>query len=442
VTEISSSRGVFVYIALCATVAALFTLLPAIDLWSSGWFYRSGFYLADEPVLRVIYRLVFIVTDFLAVALPLIFVAALWRRKKIFGLDYRAALFLIVALAVGPGIVVNSVLKDHWGRARPSQIEQFGGAKQFTPALEPTNQCDHNCSFPAGHPATGFYFVSFAFLISAARARRRVMAGAIVAGGLIGLVRMAQGGHFLSDVVFSGLIVFGVSWLLHDLIVRRGGISASSGGRRAALIAVVAVIAILLCYALFDRSIAIALHQVDPRVNAVFEFITQFGLGKGYLIGGAVAFIGLYLGARRVRRPALAARLKMNAWRALFLFATVAISGLLVDLLKVVFGRARPRLLFRDGEYGFTWRGGNADYWSFPSGHAATAAAVALSLTLIWPRYWPAYWLAALLVIASRVIIDAHYLSDTIAGGTIAAATVWLVLAGFTRFNLRLRESP
>jgi lipid A 4'-phosphatase len=218
----SLSRGAILYLALFAAAAAVFSLFPAIDLWSSGWFYRSGFYLAHESVLRAIYRLVYYVTDAISIALPLILIVALWRKRKIFGLDWRAAFYLVVALAVGPGLVVNTVLKDHWGRARPNQVQEFGGTKQFTPALEPSAQCDRNCSFPAGHPSIGFYFVSFAFLFSAARARRTVVAGAILAGAVIGLVRMAQGGHFLSDVVFSGLIMFGVSWVLHDLIVVRG----------------------------------------------------------------------------------------------------------------------------------------------------------------------------------------------------------------------------
>src|SRR6202007_2501046 len=110
----------------------------------------------------------------------------------------------------GPGLVTNAILKDHWGRARPTQITEFGGTKAFTPALVPARQCERNCSFVAGHPALGFYLVSFGFLVPPPR-RRVVEAIAIATGALFGAARIAQGGHFLSDVVFSGLVVYAVS---------------------------------------------------------------------------------------------------------------------------------------------------------------------------------------------------------------------------------------
>jgi lipid A 4'-phosphatase len=428
-------RGVTIYLALAVLAAAVFTLFPGIDLWSSGWFYDGGFRFADEPLARFVFRAVYRISEALSILLPLALIAAAIRRRAVLGLDTRAAVYLIAALAIGPGIVVNTALKDHWGRARPSQIVEFGGAKHFTPALEPSDQCERNCSFPSGHAAIGFYFAAFAFLIPGRRARRSVLGGAIAAGLLIGLARMAQGGHFLSDVAFAGLIVIGIAGVLHWLIVRRGGIAATEGATRIALIGAVCLVAGALCFAYYDRPVALAMWNVDPRIHDAFEFITQFGLAKGWLIGAAVAFAA-FMGAARYRGGERAALWRVNAWRAAFLFLGVALSGIAVDLLKLVFGRARPKLLFRDGEYGFTWHGSGADLWSFPSGHAATAAALAMALSLIWPRYWLTYWLAATLIFASRIIIDAHYLSDIIAGTYLAAAIVLALHAGFARLRL------
>jgi lipid A 4'-phosphatase len=437
-------RGLALYGAAFAAAAAFFTLLPQLDLWTSGLFYRPGeaFFLADDFALRAVYWLVRYVAVALAIGLPLLLIMALWLRQPVLGLDRRALIFLIAALVIGPGLVVNTVLKDHWGRARPSQIEEYGGAKQFTPALEPTDQCERNCSFPAGHPAIGFYFVAFAAVIAAPRPRRLVFAGAIAAGAILGIMRIAQGGHFLSDVVFSGLIVVGVNWLLYEAIVRHAGRATSSPARRLALTAILCAIAASLSMAFYDRPIAIAVHDIDPRIHGWLEFITQFGLSKGYLILAGLLFIGFQVAGAYLARPEWRSLCRIAAWRAAFVFLALAISGIAVDLLKLVFGRARPKLLFLDQQYGFTWHGSGPDVWSFPSGHAASATALALALTVVWPRFWPLYWIYAALILASRVLLDAHYLSDLIGGAFIAYLCVRALQVGFARCAIPLSGNP
>ena len=120
----------------------------------------------------------------------------------------------------------------------------------------------------------------------------------------------------------------------------------------------------------------------------------------------------------------------------LFVFVAVASAGLLADLLKIIFGRARPKLLFLDGTYGFTWGATQADHWSFPSGHATTIAALATALYLLWPRGLPLYLVAAALVVASRFIIGAHYLSDALAGAALGCLVSWMIWQWFARVSL------
>lgn len=426
-------RGVVIYGAVFLFAAALFSAAPGLDLAVEGWFYRGGFVFADETGFRFVFRLVYWVTDALAILLPLALLIILWRRRPLFGIDRIGAIFLIVSLAVGPGLIVNSALKDHWGRARPGQIVEFGGGKRFTPALVPSDQCERNCSFPAGHPAIGFYFVSFAFLIPAARRRRRVFGAALLAGTLIGLMRMAQGAHFLSDVVFSGLIVVGSSWLSYWLIARRGGVATLQEMPRLLLLTLVCLITGTIAYFFFDRPVAVLAQGVDPRLLVLSGVVTQFGLAKGYLVVSAAAFAVCYL---------VGGRWRVNAWRAAFIFANVALSGLAVDAIKVVVARARPKLFLSHGQFGFEWFRWGSDHWSFPSGHVATATALALSLTTIWPRFWPGWWTAALLICASRVILGAHYPSDLIGGFYFALLTWWGARAWFEEKKLTLRESP
>lgn len=429
-----SLRASLATYAVSAAVAALaFSIFPHIDLWAAGWFYRGGFYLADEAAPRLVFHAVYWVTDALAILLPLTLLIVLWRKRPFLGLDRLAVTFLIVSLAIGPGLMVNTVLKDHWGRARPSQIVEFGGTKQFTPALEPSDQCDRNCSFPAGHPAIGFYFVSFAMLIPAPRRRRTVFGVAIVTGALLGLMRMAQGAHFMSDVVFSGLIVIGIAWLAHDLIVRRGGIAALSGTRRLAAISILCSAIGTVSYFFYDRPVAIWAHGLSRKIHPAVEFITQFGYSRGYEIVTGVAFVLIYF---------LWPRARLWAWRAAFIFLNIAISGLAVDVVKAIVARARPNLFFSNGEYGFAWFRWGAAHWSFPSGHGATAASLALSLTTIWPRLWPAWWLAALTIMSSRLVLGAHYPSDLLGGFYAGLLAWWWLRPWYERRVVKFRETP
>lgn len=425
------SRGIAIYIGLVAAAAIVFTAFPHVDLWAAGLFFDGKFH--DNAVFHFILRAVYWLTDALLILLVTALIAILIRRRSLFGLDRLGATFLIVALLLGPGVAVNSAFKDHWGRARPGQVTEFGGAKQFTPALEPTDECARNCSFPAGHPSIGFYFLSFALLIPAVWPRRAVFAGGLLAGALLGVMRMAQGGHFLSDVVFAGLIVFGLSLLLHDLIVRRGGLGALTGWRKFAGIGAVCLFVGACSYFFYDRPIAVAAHGLSPGIHRFFGVVTDAGKSNVYLIVSGLAAVVLYVMGGSWRRW---------GWRAAFVFANVAASGLLSDLVKWIAGRARPKLFFHDGLYGFTWFGPDSDHWSFPSGHAATMASLALCLSTFWPRWWPLWWLLTLPVLASRIIIGAHYPSDLVGGIFDALLVWWLLRDRFDAWKLPIRESP
>ena len=114
----------------------------------------------------------------------------------------KQAAIILLSLLLGPGLIVNTVFKDHWGRPRPYQVMRDG--KVFSPVYEPHWGNSSSNSFPCGHGSIGF-FVGVPLL---ARGRRK--AGATLSlgfGTLVGLVRMLQGGHYLSDVVFCAIFV-------------------------------------------------------------------------------------------------------------------------------------------------------------------------------------------------------------------------------------------
>jgi len=207
---------------LLAAIGGLLVAFPHIDLTIAGQFHDpiDGFYLRDNPLVRLVYHGVPWITRTVVVSLVLFLLAAwtIWRRRAFFSRQRRAALYLLLVMIVGPGLLVNTLFKDNWGRARPSQVEQFGGTKQFTRAALPADQCAKNCSFVSGHASVGFFFLAFAFVWP----RRRVLW--LVAGtglGLgIGLVRIMQGGHFFSDVIFCGIVVYLSALVLHAMIFR------------------------------------------------------------------------------------------------------------------------------------------------------------------------------------------------------------------------------
>src|SRR3954465_8753900 len=178
--------------------APLSLAAPGIDLAASHLFYDSalGFYLADWAMVRVIEGTVpWIVYAMIVLAA----IAAAWLvllRRPLWRLDRKTLMFLVAAIALGPGLIVNTVLKDHWGRARPSQVAEFGGARQFTAAPLLAAQCERNCAFVSGHAALGFSLVSFALLLPFGGRRKTAIAAALGFGALVGLARIAGGRHF------------------------------------------------------------------------------------------------------------------------------------------------------------------------------------------------------------------------------------------------------
>jgi undecaprenyl-diphosphatase len=116
------------------------------------------------------------------------------------------------------------------------------------------------------------------------------------------------------------------------------------------------------------------------------------------------------------------------AWRAWawHIFLAVAALAVLVMALKLLIRRRRPV-----GEWGAIYR--NTDPHSFPSGHAARTAMLAV-LLCAWGPAWAAplavVW--APLVSVARVSLGVHYLSDVVAGALLGliAAGVAVAIGG------------
>ncbi len=429
-----------------ALAALLFTLFPGIDLTVSGWFFTPGiplgFTLAHTAGFMHLKRAVPWVITLTVLATVLLAARRAAGRGR--GPSLRAALFVLLSIAVAPGLVANVMLKDNWGRARPNQLALFNGSAgaRFTTPLVPTDQCDSNCSFVAGDGAAGFSLLAPA-LVAPAPVRPLAIAGAVAVGVLFGANRIAMGGHFLSDVVFSGLITWGVIWLLYRLIMVPGGWDrmrawiaeaaawATAPRHRLGRRLTGAAAMLLALVALVDEPVARWAHGFDPGVTRLFGRISQLGLGTGWLIGFALVGAACWLIGRIMDGVPGAAR----PWRSLMLaawfgLAATAAAGLANDTLKLLVGRTRPKLFFEHGPTGLMPGNLGAEFQSFPSGHSAMAFAVATVLWTLWPRHVAAYYLVALLVAAARVLGGAHWPSDAVAGAALGVA----VALGVRRF--------
>jgi lipid A 4'-phosphatase len=200
--------------------SALFLLLPGLDLQVARLFYRgdNDFWLRYDPIASAIHDAVPLLMGGVLFAVLLLLAWDL-RRGPGRGKALRRAGFVALSFLIGPGLVANTLLKDNWGRPRPWQVAAFGGPSRFAPPLVIGDQCPNNCSFVAGDAAAAFAFLAFALLLPPGRPRRAGVAAALAFGCAMGLMRIAQGAHFLSDVVFAGLFVSLIVLLLYRLLL-------------------------------------------------------------------------------------------------------------------------------------------------------------------------------------------------------------------------------
>jgi lipid A 4'-phosphatase len=188
-------------------VSIIFICFPALDRSISSLFYdpSSQWGYAKDTLPHFLHKgmpkIIFGILGYIA----LLWLCGKLLKTTFLGITSRTMGFLLSSLILGPGLVVNSILKPLWGRARPSQILEFGGQADFSRAWVITDQCSGNCSFVSGHAAIGFWTIAFAAIVPGAW-RIPAMAVAFGCGILVGGGRIVQGGHFTSDVLISGLL--------------------------------------------------------------------------------------------------------------------------------------------------------------------------------------------------------------------------------------------
>ena len=188
--------------------------LTDLDVELAALFYSPGHSAGDWPYQH--WKFIKILYDF---AFPFTVMAGLFAfAVYIVGHFHnytrrfqRRALYILLVIALGPGIVVNLIFKDHWGRPRPVHIQQFGGEYHYIPPLKLGQTPDK--SFVCGHCSVGYAFFALYFLSQNHKVVYFILT--LILAWIMGLTRMTSGSHFVSDILWSGYLVFLVAFALY-----------------------------------------------------------------------------------------------------------------------------------------------------------------------------------------------------------------------------------
>ena len=205
-------------IALILIAISIVLSSRTIDLGIARWFFgrhpMSGWPPADQQPWQWLYDAPPVI---LAMVIPgcmvALFLSAVGRCSVVVRIR---AIYLILALWLGAGLLVEGVFKINWGRPKPAQLSEFGGWLDFHSALIP-GVAGRGRSFPSGHSTIGFYLTAFYFVLRRDHKFWSVTAllGGLGAGLVIGLARLRVGGHFSSDVAWSAAIMYLVNLVVY-----------------------------------------------------------------------------------------------------------------------------------------------------------------------------------------------------------------------------------
>ena len=196
-----------------------FTLFPKFDIFFSNFFFFEGKFISDKYVfirsLRSFLKDLMIVISI--ASLLIIMVNFFFKNKKKTILKFRTKLILIgfiVGPVIGCGLIANFYFKDNWGRARPINIQEFGGEKIYTQPFIISDQCERNCSWISGEASAAFSFITGTIILKSPI----FFLLNIIFGIIVSFCRIAMGGHFLSDNIFAMIFMIYLAILYKYLV--------------------------------------------------------------------------------------------------------------------------------------------------------------------------------------------------------------------------------
>lgn len=223
----------FKWLAPLFFLAAISPFTPTIDIYVSSLFFtpsslgeKGVFY--NNAFFHFLFRygelFGFVYGGVACLVFILSFFLAKWKKFR------HGSLTIVLTLFIGAGLITNCFFKEYWGRSRPKEIVEFGGKHTYRPFWRPDfcNRQDPQRSFPSGHVAMGFYYLSLSLAAKRHKSQILFYLGLFLTvfwGGGLMVARVAQGGHFVSDVLGSALlmwlVVLGIDFWLEKLLRKR-----------------------------------------------------------------------------------------------------------------------------------------------------------------------------------------------------------------------------
>ncbi len=217
--------GLIIALAIAVVAGLAFGLFPELDLAVARHFHayidssNNAFaWRISRPVMLVRNIGLWVGAVLVAPAVGALVLKLILPERKML-VSGRAIVFLIATMALAPGLLVNVVLKDHWGRPRPIDVTEFGGTQHFVAWWDRRGDCPNNCSFVSGDAAGAFWTIAPATL-APPQWRALAYGAALVLGAGMAAFRVMAGAHFVSDVVLAGVFTFLIIWLMYGLIYR------------------------------------------------------------------------------------------------------------------------------------------------------------------------------------------------------------------------------
>ena len=202
----------------------LFSTFPRLDIEIAKLFFENGEFLSEKylflKTLRTLLKNLMILISIISLIYIIFFFVN--KRQKILKKKNRGLRFMLVVLGfvigpiIGCGLIANLYFKDTWGRARPVNIEEFGGIKIYTPPFIKSDQCKKNCSWIGGEAAAAFSFMVGIIIL---KNPLKIMYLNIFFGIIVSLLIMSMGGHFFSDNLYSALFMIYLALIYRECVL-------------------------------------------------------------------------------------------------------------------------------------------------------------------------------------------------------------------------------
>ena len=184
---------------------------------------------------------------------------------------------------------------------------------------------------------------------------------------------------------------------------------------------IIVLIAIIISFFFFDKTIS--LYAQHGKYLDIFELISMGGDALYPIVFSILGGLFYYF----IKKDLVISK------KILYFLSAILLSGILVNILKAIFGRARPWLLEQD-IYGFFPFSMDSYYASFPSGHTTTAFAVATALFVLFPRYKLLWYTYGVTIAVARIGFFDHYLSDVLAGALLGTFSALFLAKRYKKF--------